>query len=258
MPLDLPQLWREHWLLLGSGANLICVYCGEDVEEHLATEDHVIARSWYPSSALSQPKWKAPSCFTCNNRFSLIEDEVLRRLALCINPRDPALRKIVDNVKRSMDPRFGRTPADQARRLSRRRAILADLKDGISPSDRGVLPFFHRNFREGSRTGILIKGADLEAIGAKWMRGIHFCQFGETVPAGAALGVHFVADDVARQAFSEIWGHGIRLHRGPGVQVAIFDAAEGEERSTLYAFQLWHEFKLYGSIEIGGALEGGH
>lgn len=52
------------------GRPSVCVYCLKDDGENI-TVDHVIARSWYPTTSGCLPKWKAPACRTCNNRFSL-------------------------------------------------------------------------------------------------------------------------------------------------------------------------------------------
>lgn len=38
--------------------------------------------------------------------------------------------------------------------------------------------------------------------------------------------------------------------KGPGVQVAIFDAADELTRMTQYAFNIWREFRIYGTVEV--------
>jgi hypothetical protein len=113
-----------------------------------------------------------------------------------------------------------------------------------------MLPSLLRNAVGKNPTGVLVDGNDLEAVGKKWIRGVHYAHFGDLVPSVATIDVHFVSVDVAREAFGELLEHATVLNKGVGVQVLIFDAVEGPERITQYAFKIWREFTLYGTLEI--------
>jgi hypothetical protein len=228
----------------------VCVYCLSAIPDELFTEDHVIARSWYPSNTPSLPKWKVPACFPCNKSLSRIEEETLRRLAMCANVRDKTLTKIIATAKRSVNPAYGKNPKDKAMREKRRQALIRDLMHDVSPQMPGMLPAFQRNFDEGSNTGIKLDANELEAIGTKWIRGLHYWRLGDLIPPTAAIDIHFVTDEVAQMAFAEILKFATAVHNGPGVQALIFDAVEGNRRITQYAFKIWSEFKLYGTVEI--------
>lgn len=227
-----------------------CVYCLSTVPVDLITVDHVIARSWYPSDSLHLLKWKAPACIACNNTLGRIENDVLCRLAMCANPRDRTLEKIITSAKRSLNPAFGKSQKDKAKRESRRQEILSDLREEIRPDTNGVLPAFHRNFFEGSQSGIQISAQSLKTVGKKWMRGLHYWKFGDLIPIKAKLDVFFVTDEIAKEAFGEILQFATALNSGPGIQVLIFDVVEGNERITQYAFKIWREFTLYGSVNV--------
>jgi hypothetical protein len=227
-----------------------CVYCLKAVSFDQITVDHVIAKSWYPSTALRYPPWKVPACSECNNRFSRIEESVLRTLALCLDPSDPTVAKIVKTVKRSIDPRFGRSHSDSLRRQRAREDVIRRLKPLSTLPKESMLPSLLRNAVGKNPTGVLVDGNDLEAVGKKWIRGVHYAHFGDLVPSVATIDVHFVSVDVAREAFGELLEHATVLNKGVGVQVLIFDAVEGPERITQYAFKIWREFTLYGTLEI--------
>lgn len=226
-----------------------CVYCLAEVPDADLTKDHVIARSWYPANTPPIEKWKVPACGPCNNRYSASEGDLLGRLALCMDRNDPALTKIVETALRSFNPTMGRDGKDIARRLNRKLALRRDVKDISSPHSRGLLPAFKDNFDKGSRTGIYIDVKLLNVIVEKWIRGVHFCELGTPVPDGAEIDVQFVEDEVAEEAFREIRHHAKHIQKGPGVEALIWHVEEGEESMTQYAFNIWGQFRVYGSVE---------
>ncbi len=242
----------------GSAEFLQCTYCLKAIRATEATEDHVIARSWFPANTPPIAKWKVPACNECNNRYGAAEQNTLCRLAWCIDPKDKSLRPIVERARRSIDPKQAKSPRDIMHRFNKRAAILGGVKQIFDPHGPGVLPSFRGNFWEGSRTGIAIPAGDLEAIVEKWVRGIHFCEFGQPVPAEYEVAVQFVDDDVAAIAFADIMKFAKRIRKGPGVEVLIWHAAEGDRWGTQYAFNIWRQFRAYGSVESGGANEKPH
>jgi hypothetical protein len=65
-----------------------CVHCLKDGVR--VTDDHVFPRSWYPeNTSASIEKWTIPACFQCNNEYGEIEQDLLIRLGLCIDPQSP-------------------------------------------------------------------------------------------------------------------------------------------------------------------------
>ena len=152
-----------------------CVYCLAEVESKQITNDHVIARAWYPKSTPQNiEKWKVPACWRCNNNYGRLEQEVLLRLAMCLDRNDPAAAGIVDNAFRSVDPAAVTSAKEKRIRLARRSKLIADTKQLDSIPDRAILPSFRKNFDIGSRTGILIPAKDLNAVVEKWARGFDY------------------------------------------------------------------------------------
>lgn len=226
----------------------ICVYCLKEIAASDITEDHVIARSWYPANTPAVSKWKVPSCRDCNNRFSKIEDEVLNRLAWCMNPADDAVRHIIDKARRSIDPRRAKSSHDLVHRLNRRFALQRNVVDIADPTVAGVLPSFRRNFDEGSRWGVLVPAGPLEELVTKWIRGVHYCEFGQLVPHGYEVSGYILEDDVAAEALTPILSHASRFRKGPGVEVLAWNVEEEGEFIAQYAFRIWNELTTYGSI----------
>ena len=73
------------------------------------------------------------------------------------------------------------------------------------------------------------------------------------MPADHVVSVQFVEDVAAASAFAEIMQFAKRIEKGPGVEVLIWHAAEGNESVTQYAFNIWGQFRVYASVESSGA-----
>ena len=101
----------------------------------------------------------------------------------------------------------------------------------------------------------MIPAAALKKVVGKWVRGVHFIEFGQPVPADHVVSVSFVDDDVAAKAYSEIMRFAKQIQKGPGVEVLIWHVTEGDESITHYAFTIWRQFKAYGSVESGKLLD---
>ena len=52
-----------------------CPYCLAEFPDTDMTDDHVIARSWFPAETPPVAKWKVRSCRACNNEKSA-DDEI--------------------------------------------------------------------------------------------------------------------------------------------------------------------------------------
>ena len=230
-----------------------CTYCLKDVPATEATEDHVIARSWYPANTPPVTKWKVPACNECNNRYSAAEGSTLSRIALCMDPKDRSVGHIVQRALRSFDPKQANSARDAMHRFNKREALRQDLHQISDPKARGVLPSFRENFEKGSRTGIFIPADALHEVVKKWVRGIHFCEFGHPVPVDHVVSVQFVEDAAAASAFAEIMQFAKRIEKGPGVEVLIWQATEGNESVTQDAVNIWGQFRVYASVESSGA-----
>ncbi len=181
-----------------------CVYCLRLVPPSDVTDDHVIARSWYPNDTPPIGKWKAPACSSCNNRYSAPEKDILGRMAFCMDPAEPALGDIVQQARRAIDPRQAKSARDAIHRSNRREKLRQSVISVHNPDAPGILPSFRSNFSSGSRTGILIPARPLNAVIEKWIRGIHYCEFGKPIPTDYDVSIQLVSDENAEEIFARI------------------------------------------------------
>jgi hypothetical protein len=226
-----------------------CPYCLGEFRDAEMTDDHVIARSWFPAKTPPVAKWKVRSCRACNNKKSALERDVLGRLAWCLDPKRSDLADIIARARRSIDPRAAMTPREFMHRFNRREAIRNSIIDISSKSDPGLLPYFIPNFDAGSRTGIEIPVQSLDGLVQKWVRGIHLCEVGRIIPSGYEVSVIHAEEELRTRAFSGVMEHAKIIQKGPGVEVKIFHAEEPEEFMTLYAFNIWNALKCSASVE---------
>lgn len=230
------------------GPESACVYCLATVPIGEGTDDHVIARSWYPANTPPDEKWTATSCKKCNNEFSAVEKRVLTRLALCMDVREPALKEIIASALRSMSPGHGKSPRDAEHRAKNRERITNEIV-GLTDSMMGrILPAFRKNFDSGSRSVILISSDDLNILIEKWVRGLHACLTNMPVKGDYNVDVYLYQDEGAANFYGPILHLAETLRNGPGVEVLRWHAVDGEKSITEYAFNIWGEFRVYGRV----------
>ena len=226
-----------------------CPYCLGEFPDEEMTDDHVIARSWYPAKTPPTAKWEVRTCESCNNKKSVLKGDLLGRLALCLDPADPALAGIIQRARRSMDPRSARNEKDLMHRFNRREAMRRAVTDVDSKNAPGLLPYFMGNFDAGSRTGIEVPAQSLNGLIQMWVRGIHLCEIRWIIPSRYEVSVIHPDEQTRAEAFSDIIRHAKIVQKGPGVEVAIFHAEEPEEFMTLYAFNIWNTLRCATSVE---------
>lgn len=153
-----------------------CVYCSILLTAETETEDHVIAKSWFPDTTPGDvPHWVVPACRDCNNRFSRVEDDVRVQLAMCVDRKHAGAIGIVERALRSVAPQHGRDDNDRKIRELRQNRLLRGVRHFTEMPSHGVLPSFTDNFTKlGSRTAILIDAHELHMILKKWVRGLHY------------------------------------------------------------------------------------
>ena len=75
--------------------NTRCVYCLRFFKK--LTSDHVFPKSWFPDTTpQNMEKWQIPSCENCNTEYSKIENDLLQRFGMCVDPDSIAAKGIAD------------------------------------------------------------------------------------------------------------------------------------------------------------------
>ena len=89
-----------------------CVHCLKNVED--LTRDHVFPKAWYPANTPQNlERWTIPSCRKCNEEYGRLEEDLLFRLGMCLDPEDAKSSGIADKVLRAIDPECATTPKEK-------------------------------------------------------------------------------------------------------------------------------------------------
>ena len=157
-----------------------CVHCLRYVAK--TTADHVFPSSWYPDTTPSTvQRWTVPVCMDCNNKHGQLENDLLTRLMLCIDPNLEAVSGLKSKVLRSLGlDTGGLSEAEKERREARRAKVRAELIRDLNlltgPARVPGLPL-----HEGSTYAVPIPYAALSIITEKIVRGAEYKLFGRYV-----------------------------------------------------------------------------
>ena len=100
-----------------------CVHCLTDNVPR--NWDHVFPKSWYPDTTPHNiSKWVIPSCCKCNREYGELEQDLLMRLACCVDPKAAATSGIYQKVLRSMDARYAPSQKEARIRIANEISFL--------------------------------------------------------------------------------------------------------------------------------------
>jgi hypothetical protein len=207
--------------------------------------------AWYPDSTPADiEKWKVPACERCNNRLGKAESEVLVRLALCLDPRDPKSIGISQRALRSLNPKFGKNERDKRARERKRRQILKEAESlGPNMPLNQLLPGFgpQPDFGPGPHHATFIKQRDLDDVSHKIIRGLSFLREGTPLPLEYSLNTYFIQEQEANPVLRMFEVIGGKLTRGPGFQVK-YAVLEEDPLAGIYVVDIWGRLRIYASV----------
>lgn len=194
-----------------------CVHCLRYVAK--TTADHVFPSSWYPDTTPSTvQRWTVPVCTECNNKHGQLENDLLTRLMLCIDPSLEGVSGLKFKVLRSLGLDIdGLSKAEKERREARRAKIRAELtRDENLLNGPARVPGLPAH--EDSQYGVPIPYAGLSIITEKIVRGAEYKLHGRYVePPYKVLTFIHDSDSVPQPfrpfLYSYDLGHGCRIRR---------------------------------------------
>ena len=227
-----------------------CVHCLREVRER--NWDHVFPASWYPATTpLNMEKWQVPSCIECNKEYGKIEEDLLTRFGLCLDPDHPDTEDVVKRMLRSMKPEYGRNPRDRRVRGGKQRKILGKTITFQELPSYGILPNFGPVCEPDpgldGHVGILVSKYSLERLAEKIVRGATFIENGIYIDGSYEFGIYFLEDGDAAHIVEMIDKFGVQLGRGPGLLIRRAVIPE-DKQSGLYVIEIWGVVKLYVAV----------
>lgn len=224
-----------------------CVHCLKEVEER--NSDHVFPESWYPDSTPPDlEKWQVPSCIPCNNDYGKLEQDLLIKFGLCLDPHNPASASPAKKALRSLNPAVARNERDAHHRLGRRKRIIEQALHGDQIPDHGIFPGLHDRWpaRPDERIAILIPKDSFDRITEKIVRGIFYVEDGIFIEAPYAIDFYVFSEE-AMPWTDELNKWGKVYAREPGIIVRRAVSTE-DGVSSLFEITFWKQFKTYASV----------
>jgi hypothetical protein len=223
-----------------------CVHClDEDVARNW---DHVFPESWYPDNTEDNLlKWKAPSCLACNERLGVIERDFLHRVAMNLDPLDPATASIVARAKRARDPEAATSERDRRARTKLREKIRGDVLFGSNIPVDATYPGLHDRWgqQEPNRAALLIPVSYFQDITRKIVAGFVYHQDKKFIDSPFQI-EFFDAD--RGQMFVPILDRFGEIHaREPGLKIRRAVAPE-DGMSSVFEILFWHQFRTYATV----------
>jgi hypothetical protein len=225
-----------------------CVHCLKDPVQR--TSDHVFPRAWYPKTTLDDlEKWQMPACLRCNGEYGKIENDLLIRLGMCLDPEKAAASGIAEKALRALNPRFGKSPKDALARQSTRDKFIARLKPFSQvPLDACYPGFGPNETSHGSESvGVLIPKEGLQRLVEKICRGIFYLEDRIFIEPPYEVVHHVVHEHVAAPIVAMVNKFGKLYARGPGLTVRRA-VADDDRRAALVSIEIWGQLRLYASV----------
>jgi hypothetical protein len=226
----------------------ICVHCLQAFEKR--TWDHVFPRSWYPDTTPPNiEKWKIPTCAKCNADYGRLEEDLLLRLGLSVDPAEQASLGVSGKVLRSIKPEFAKSPKDAAARRRKLERIVGELTVVTKLPQVGVLPNFGLipGLKYPALVQIPIEHLALEKLGQKIIRGLTYISTGQFIDNSYSINVYFLEDENGREFVALVQANGATNEAGPGIKVSYAFTEEGGAASLWY-IEIWARLKLYGVV----------
>ena len=197
-------------------------------------------------------KWQIPSCLRCNRELGVIESEFFVRVALCLDPNDPASKSIVQRALRAMKPGYAKNPTDKRARIALAKRITSELMQGDDIPSYGGYPSLGERWGrpQGSGMALMIPVESFSRVTEKIVRGITYLESKRYIEPPHR--VHFFAlDDEGTQPFRELAEiAGTTLAREPGIVVRQVVTPE-DGVSALYEIEFWKQFKTHAAVLDG-------
>lgn len=219
-----------------------CVHCLQFNSE--LTWDHVFPEGWYPDTTPDDlEKWKVPSCLPCNKYFGKIEEELLIKLRLCIDPKNPRGAGIAFKAVRALKSDFGKNDKDANLRRKKLEKTLREAKFGKDIPSRGIYPGFeYKGENEEGKVGLLLEKEKMERFAGKVVRGIMYIGDNKYIEDPYHIDFYAYNYDALRDILENVYtGPWEVFERPPGLAV-LRAIVEEDKMSGIYLIDIWGQF----------------
>ena len=224
-----------------------CVHCLKDFE--VLTWDHVLPESWYPEIMDGEEKWEVPSCESCNKRLGKIEQNLLIKLGLCLDPNDLNSLGIPDRVLRALNPSLGKNERDQKHRLAKREKMIKEVKVFKDLPQIGIFPNFgaQPNINYQEYPVVTLEEDEINQFAEKMVRGIAYISDNSFIDENYIIKPYILDEKKSIDLRKLVDSTAIIFDRSPGLMVK--QALVGNNKvAGIYLIEIWGRFRIYAMV----------
>jgi len=210
-----------------------CVFCNNAAN----TKDHVFPRAWYTDNTPKNiQRWTVPCCSLCNTKFGKLEQNLLVKLASCIDPNKVEMsgitKKLIETIKKR--PHFLKVLLGKARPYTNKLKAFP----GLGP---------HIGYSLDSQICIPVP-TELIIVLEKIFRGAEYKLTSQYIEDPYKLKIyHIYEEDPFIIDLFHKWGKSVSL--GPGFKIERA-SPPNLVRPAIYKATIWGTFISYASIDI--------
>jgi hypothetical protein len=219
-----------------------CVYCLQFHNE--LTWDHVFPKSWYPDTTPENiEKWKVPACLPCNKDYGKIEEDLLIKVGLCIDPKNYRGAGIGFKAVRALRADYGKNDKDANLRKQKMEKIFREAKHGKDVPDKEVYPGFeYRGENINEKMWLLLENEKMKKLTEKIVRGIMFIGNNTYIEDPYHIYFHAYNFDVLRNILENVYAGPFEVFDRPPGLVVLRAIAVEDKMSGIYLIDIWGQF----------------
>lgn len=225
-----------------------CVHCGKHFDQR--NWDHVFPKSWYPDNTPTDiAKWQIPTCFSCNREHGKVEQNLMVRMAMCIDPKTPGLSNVINKALRSMDPSAAKNQKDKKRRKALLEKIQKEVSRGDQVAGNSLYPGFHetKDLELSKQFAINISLSEIQMLGRKLVKGLFYVHDNIYIEDNFRIDVYAIDECNTLKIRDILSKYGKLYERGPGI---VIERAVAEEDgiSSIFRITIWTRWIIYASV----------
>jgi hypothetical protein len=231
-----------------------CVHCLGDTVDR--TWDHIFPKAWYPDTTPENlEKWQIPSCLECNQRLGKLENDLIGRIALTLDAKNPASKGLAEKALRAINPAEARDDGDAVAREARAKKLLNEMFKGEQIKSKNIVPGLGERWGRSVEEQVAIKIPDesFPAITEKIVRGLAFREEGVFIEPPQEIECHLASEEGLDDVKNLLAEHGKEFKREPGLVIRRASLDDGD----LYEITFWDQFKTYATVSKPEAPAGG-
>jgi hypothetical protein len=189
-----------------------------------------------------------PSCVPCNSAYGGLEEDFLRRVALCLDPEDPASQSVIERAMRGMRPAAASSERDAEARAATRQRMLAEIMQGEEIPREATYPGMGERWGRSieEQAAIPMPVEHVQRIVEKLVRGIFYVEDDKLIEPPFVI-EHIPPHEQAANAFRKALDRQGKIYdRSPGLVIRRALAEDGV--SSIFEILLWGQFKAYATV----------